>query len=173
MSGDNDNFLKELYKENSIFLHKVLFAVPYVSIGFMISFFDKENIKPLVFIIIFISILSFLASTIVLMLSFFSAEKAIDFLEEQNKLNKKQIKCSYKLIVVGMVFGFFGLTLNGVYNMTDSKEKKVIRVPVNDGLSIPDSMYKKEIPQKKGIPIPESYYENTEKNDTNKNNDKK
>ena len=159
MNKDNLKCLRELHKENSLFLNKAMLAIPAVSAPILLGFLS-QGCGLLVSILIIIGAVSFTVSVLVLLYSCFLSEEAINQLTDGNensseKLNNKiklYNKIAFWCIVSGFILAFASITLFQVNKektaMVSSKSNSGVAM---DGLPIPASLY-----TKKRSPIPQS-----------------
>ncbi len=120
----NSNFLKELHKENSIFMNKAIFGIPAIGAPLVIhAIFNLPDCFVITKVWLFLTLVLFLISVGILLLSFFLSEKAIEELEKAKQSDKKnehlkksekaqnQVKWINISAAVCIVFGFITIII--------------------------------------------------------------
>ncbi len=89
----DSNFLKELHKENSIFMNRALFGVPAIGVPLIVhTIIGMACYSILTKVCFFLALIFFLISVGILLWSFFISEKAIEELDNANNPNLKEEK---------------------------------------------------------------------------------
>ena len=162
--SDKLKCLRELHKENSLFLNKAMLAIPAVSAPILLRFLS-QGCGLWVSILIIGGAACFTLSVLMLLYSCFLSEEAIDHLTSGNqdssmKLNNKlklYNKLSFWCIVSGFILAFVSIIFFQINKektaMANSKSNSMVGVPgvAMDGMSIPMSLY-----SKKELPIPQN-----------------